>query len=271
MKDRMKLGHQAPKRYRYNRYFNYIVIRGDLHYCQSHDFVYNCVEEERKLYNAQPCRYTDYRYADTQHNYYKDCYLYWTRSRWNRDISLKSCIRRTLSCRNIPVGTIVDFTHDWYFAGKKIDLSYKFKIRKENQFDPKYEINAPRYFRNFDDKWAQELTEELRANGFIVGVSQSNTNFISNMISTAAAYSGEYIETSEELGQTAMAYGHGMMIGFSTARNNFMGYSNGCDNVLFDYFQEFDKWSRCLEISKDLCPKEIVKELLKPREDDTTN
>jgi hypothetical protein len=117
-----------------------------------------------------------------------------------------------------------------------------------------------------NDQWAQELTEELRANGFLVGVSQGNTNFLSNMISTAAAYTGKSIEPSEEEGQTAIAYGHGMKIGFSTGRNNFMGYSNGCDNVLYDYFQEFDKWSRCLEISKDLSPKEIVLELLKPRE-----
>jgi hypothetical protein len=47
-----------------------------------------------------------------------------------------------------------------------------------------------------------------------------------------------------------------------------MGYSNGCDNVLFDYFGEFDKWSRCNEISKDLSPKEIVRELLKPKKDE---
>jgi hypothetical protein len=57
-----------------------------------------------------------------------------------------------------------------------------------------------------------------------------------------------------------------MIIGFSTGRNNFMGYSCGCDSVLFDYFQEFDKWSGCNEINKDLSPKEIVEELLKPRE-----
>jgi hypothetical protein len=264
-----KIGHQAPKRWRYNRYFNYITIRGDLHYCASHDFVYNCEEEERKLYNAEPCHYTDGRYVDTMHNYYKDCHLYFSRSRWKRDITLKSCIRKTLKCRNIPVGTIVEFTRDWYFSDKKIDLRYCFKVKKENYFDPQYEINLARYSRNFDnDQWAQELTEELRANGFLVGVSKGNTNFISNMISTAAAYTGQHHEASQEEGQTAIAYGHGMKIGFSTGRDTFMGYSNGCDNVLFDYFQEFDKWSRCLEISKDLTPKEIVVELLKPREDE---
>lgn len=259
-----KIGHQAPKRYRYNRYFNYITIRGDLHYCQSHDFVYNCEEEERKLYNAEPCHYTDYRYGGSRHNYYKDCHLYFSRSKWGGkyELSLKACMRKVRQCRNIPVGTIVEFTHDWYFAGKKIDMNYRFKVRKENIFDPKYEINAPRYFRNFDnDKWAQELTNELRANGFIVGI-DGNTNFLSNMVSTAAAYTGKIIEPNEEEGQTAIAYGHGMIIGFSTGRNNFMGYSNGCDSVLFDFYGEFDKWSRCGEIPKNLSPKEIVINLL---------
>ena len=262
-----KLKHQAPKRWRYNHHFNYITIRGDLHYCQSHNFVYNCVEEERKLYNGEPCHYTDGRYSDSPHNYYKDCHLYWTRSRWNKDISLKSCIRRTLRCKNIPIGTIVDFTHDWYFAGKKIDMRYRFKVRKENPFDPQYEINLIRYSRNFDnDRWAQELTEELRANGFLVGVSPGNPNFLLNMVKTAAAYSGQSIEDDEEEeGQSAIAYGHGMKIGFSSGNNDFMGYSNGCDNVLFDYFEEFDKWSRCNEISKLLKPKDIVKSLLKSK------
>ena len=51
----------------------------NLHYCYSYDFVYNVKEEERKLYNAEPCRYTDGRFADTPHNYYKNTYLYWTR------------------------------------------------------------------------------------------------------------------------------------------------------------------------------------------------
>jgi len=140
MKEYNKLGHQAPKGWRINL-FNHITIDGDLHYCQSHDFVYNCEEEERKLYNAEPCYYTDSRYVNGKHNYYKDCYLFFSRTRWFKGLSLKSCIRRTLKCKNIPIGTVVEFTKDWYFSHKKINLGYYFKIRKENKFDPKYEIN----------------------------------------------------------------------------------------------------------------------------------
>ena len=43
----IKLGHQAPTGYRKNE-CHHINIKGDLHYCHSHDFVYNSHEEERK-------------------------------------------------------------------------------------------------------------------------------------------------------------------------------------------------------------------------------
>ena len=263
----IKLGHQAPKGYRGNK-FNSIEIEGDLHYCISHDFVYNCEEEERKLYNAEPCYYTDGRFADTMHNYFHNTKLYWTR--W-RDISLKACIRRTLQTKNIPVGTIVDFNKSWFYRGKRIDNSYKFKIRKFNPLDIKFEINLAKYKRNFNnDEFSQKLTDALRANGFIVGVSKGNTNFISGMLSTAAAYMGQRIEQEEENGQVAVAYGHGRIIGFSTGENSFQGYSNGCENILYDFHGEFNKWSQCIEIHKSAPINEIIKELTddKPRDDD---
>jgi len=269
-----KLGHQAPKNWKFNRYFNYIKIDGDLHYCYSHNFVYDCVEEERKLYNAEPCYYTDWRYGDGKHNFYKDCYLYHTRSRWGRryELSLKACMRVVNQCRNIPMGMIVDFQHDWYYTNKKgrpIPMSYRFKVRNENRFDPKYEINSPSYSRNFDDcEYSQKLTDALRANGFIVSVSKGNTDFIMGMIATATQYTtGKRGEDREAGGQIATAYGHGMKIGFSSGNNSYRGYSCGMKNILFDYFQEFNKWSQCYELSKDMTSEEIVKQLLAPRDE----
>ena len=270
-----KLGHQAPKHWKLNRYFHYVEISGDLHYCLSHNFVYNEVEEERKLYNAEACHYTDGRYYDGRHNYFKNCYLYFSRHNWGKKyaLSLKACMRIVEQTRNIPVGTIVDFKRDWYITRKSgyvVPMSYRYKVRKENTFDPKYEINEKRFSRDFDDdKWAQKLTDERRATGVIVAVSKGNPNFISSMIATAAAYTGKSMDVDDDEGQIATAWGHGMKIGFSTGDNTYRGYSNGRGNVLFDYFQEFNKWSQCYEISKDLTPKEIVAELLKPREDDT--
>ena len=268
-----KLGHQAPKGYVFNRYFHRIEIEGDLHYCASHDFVYDSVEEDRKLHNGEACYHTDARYWDGKHNYYKNCALYWVRSFWGKkyELSLKACMRFVEQCRNIPVGTIVRFEHDWYYTSKKskkpIRSDYYYKVRKENRFDPQYEINGKSWSRDFhSDEWAQELTAELRANGFLVSVSKGNPDFIFGMLNTASKYAGgKVIENRDDGGQIATAYGHGMRIGFSTGKDTYRGYGDGVDNVLFDYFQEFNKWSQCYHISKSLSPKEIVEELLKSK------
>jgi hypothetical protein len=218
------------------------------------------MKRKKKLYNGEACFYTDVRYTESRNNFYGSCYLYNTR--WY-DISLKSCIRKTLSCRNIPVGTVVEFRKSWYIPKKKIDLSYNFKIKKENLFEVKYEINDPRYFDNFKTcEFSKKLTDALRNNGFIVSVDSSNQNFISGMLSTAAAYKGNIAEPLNEEGETAIAYGHGLKIGFSSQRNTLYGYSYGEDNILFDKFGEFDKWSRCRQIRKNTPINEIIQILL---------
>jgi len=254
----IKLGHQAPRGYVENK-FNSIEIRGDFAYCLSDNFVYNIEEEQQKLYNAQPCYYTDERFYDTIHNYYKECFLYWERF---ESISLKSCIRRVLSCKNIPVGTIVVFKKSSYVEGKKIDLSFNFKVKKENKIKIDYEINYPGYFRNFTNcEFSKNLTNRLRENGFIVSV-RKNNSFLLNMINTASQATGSNKQVNTEIdGEVAVAYGYGKKIGFSSFENDFMGYSNGCKNVLFDRFGEFDKWSRCFEIEKTTPIQEIVNSL----------
>lgn len=255
----VKLGHQAPKGFR-DKNFNYIEIKGDYAYCKSHNFVYNTEEEERKLYDGLPCYYTDIRFNDSKTNFYKTAALHWTR--W-KTISLKACIRKVLKCKNIPLGTIVDFKKSWYVPGKRIDLSYKFKIRKENKLDIDFEINDPRYYTNFTTcEFSKELTNELRNKGFIVRVDSNNTNFISSMISTATSLSGKEYETTSEEGEIAIAYGHGLKIGFSSGNNTLYGYSNAKENILCSKFGEFDKWSYCSEIPKNGSVQEIIKMLL---------
>lgn len=258
-KIKTKLGHQAPKGIRIND-FNSVEIDGDFAYCKSHNFVYNKEIEEEKLYNGQPCYYTDIRFKDTRHNYYGNCMLHWTR--W-KDISLKSCIRKVSSCKNIPVGTIVDFKKSWYYVGKDIDNSYRFKVKKENKMDINFEINDPAYFENFTNcDFSKKLTQALRDNGFIVRV-EKNESFLGNMTNTAIAYSGSKdFQDTEIEGDIAIAYGYGKKIGFSSFENDFMGYYIGRKSVLWDKFGEFDKWSRCHEIPKDSSIKEII-EILK--------
>ncbi len=254
-----KIGHQAPKGIRINN-FNSIEIKGDLAYCESHNFVYNSEEEKDKLYDGLPCYYTDIRFKDGRNNFYKNCYIHWTR--W-QNVSLKKCIRKITKCKNIPLGTIVSLNKSWYYPNSKINNSYKFKVKNENKLDIKYEINNPKYTSNFTNcEFSQNLTNTLRENGFIVIV-ERNESFLGNMFNSAIAFTGQGdLKDTEIEGDIAIAYGHGKKIGFSSFKNDFQGYSNGCENILWDIRGEFDKWSRCREISKDASIDEIV-EILK--------
>jgi len=261
MEKEIKLGHQAPKGWRINE-CNSIEIKGDFAYCVSHNFVYNAEDEERKLYNAEPCYYTDARFVDSVHNYYKNCYLFWRRF---RPSSIKAAIRRTLACKGIPVGTIVSFNKSYYHPGKKFRNGYNFKIKKENPIDIKFEINGPGYSKNFKScTKSQNLVKALREAGFIVKVMEDNNNFISNMIATAAAYKGDKMEVTKETGQVAIAYGHGKKIGFSSHDNNLFGYGYGVESILWDRHGYFNKWSQCNEILKTTPIDEIVEILVKP-------
>ena len=255
------VGHQAPKGLRGDNRFSRVDIRGDFAYCVSHNFVYNPEVEEEKLYNAKPCYYTDGRYVDGRHNSYKDATLYWRRF---ENASLKKCCRMVRQCYNIPVGTIVDITTSWYWPTLKASPNYRYKVRKENKLAVEYEINLPGYTRNFVTcERSRILTDKLRAAGFLVKVSSANPDFIMGMIKTASAYVGNTeIADSNDPGESAVAYGFGKKIGFSSGNHPLYGYRAGELNILWDRFGEFDKWSRCAETPKTTDPDEVVKILI---------
>jgi len=235
------MGHLAPKGSRQNHRFNYIEIKG-YHYCKSHDFVFNPDEENKKLHQGQPCFYTDSRYEEGALNYYKVCRLYSKKSS-----SLKSFMRRISKCKNIPVGTSIMFDTGWYYAYKNVDTRYEYKVRKENTFDPNYKISHLSFYNNFQScEYSKNLVDVLRDNGFLVQVWNTNPHRI----------------YGEEEGEFAIAYGHDKRVGFSSHKNSFRGYQNGCNNILWEYCDHFDKWSRCGQIPKGTPTKEILKVLI---------
>ena len=78
-------------------------------------------------------------------------------------------------------------------ARKKIDTSYKFKVKKERKLEIKYEINKSEYFANFYDcEFSNKLTLKLREHGFIVAVYSDNPNFLMSMIQTAILYGSSW-------------------------------------------------------------------------------
>jgi len=256
-----KIGHHAPQNYIRNK-FNSIEIEGDFAYCKSHDFLYNPEIENKKLYDGLPCYYTDKRVFDGPFNFYNNTMIFWSR---RKSISLKACIRKTLRCDNIPKGTRVSFNKGYCYRGKNIDNSYSFKVKKETHNFFEYQINLPGYSNNFKTcEFSKRLTDVLRENGFIVNVTNGNANFLSSMVAHASSYIGKESVIDEEEGETAVAYGFGKKIGFSSKNNTLYGYSNACDNILWDNFGEFDKWSRCNEIPKTMDVTDIIK-ILKTR------
>jgi len=241
MKQKEKqLGFQAPKSSIEYRGFTTINIDG-LHYCKSHDFWFNDEEYDKLLHFGVACFYTDSRYKEGNHNYFKSGYLYFNR---RKPLSIKSALRRIRKTHNLPVGTIVEINHSHYGIGKKgsYSLAYNFKVKKENKLDLVYEVNKPSFSRNFsDDDKAKNLTDLLRANGFLVKVTYD----------------------VEDGGDYAIAYGHGFRVGYSSFDNTLFDYSYGMKSILYDKWDEFDKWSRCYEIPKTLDNQEILETILK--------
>jgi hypothetical protein len=250
--------------------FGLIHIDGDLHLCSGPDgdFVFNTEHETKKLYMGKPCVYTDTRF-DTEKNLnsYHSTYVYYSRrkfdslrrsSEWckpNRTprqwgklpISLKACIRKIRKVKGIPKGTVIEFANHWYYPGSKNVPAYVYIHNgKDSEYEPNYQINEATFNNNFtEDVWAIELTDKLRAAGFLVQVYNENPGLIYGV--------------SE--GEMAVAYGFNKKIGFSTGNNDFRGYHIGCDHVLYDYYNCFDKWSKALIIKKTTPIDEIVRQL----------
>jgi len=251
MEKNKKMGFQAQKGNRVKR-FNYIHINGDLHYCESHNFMYNSDEESKKLHNGEACYYTDNRFYDGDFNYFKSTYLHFSRyskTMYGKSISLKAALRKVKNCKGIPKNTIVEFNQDWHIG--KQDHSYLYKNKEYHPVNINYEVNSISFHDNFKcDEKMKSMVDLLRKNGFLVAVYNTNPGYL----------------IGENPGEFAIAYGHGKRVGFSSNNDTFRGYSNGEDNVLWDKYGEFDKWSRCYEIPKQNTINEILMKLINDEE-----
>lgn len=257
-----KRGHQAPVGWRINE-FNSIEFEPDFAYCDKYNFAFDKHKEMMKLYLGLPCFHTDVRY--NTYDPFRGSVLYYKRYDY---LSLKACIRRTMRCKGLPKGTIVKFNKGFHHRNSKVDNSYKFVVKKENPIDIKYELNDPELYNNFSTcKFSRELTNALRQNGFLVFV-EPNKSFLISMLNVGAEANGSELIPNIIEGEVATAFGHGKKIGFSSYNNDLYGYTLGEDNILWDRFGEFDKWSRCETIPKTTSVQEIINILIKPNEDE---
>lgn len=227
----LKLGHQAPSGWRVNK-CNEIELPLNLVYNLTYNFVYDKKEENRKLYNAQPCVYTDIRF-DTE---FENNNLHHLKQ---GPISIKAAIRKTLRCKGIPKGTLVQFSKSYYFPKYDIDNSYLFKVRKKNPNNIQYQISDPSFFNNFTTcNRSYEVVNALRNNGFLVQILTKNGVEI------------------------AFAYGYGKMVGFSVGNEPDNCYGLSSSNILWCNYGEFDKWNHCNPIPKSSSNEEILSILL---------
>jgi len=257
------MGYQAPPNRRMDYGFMSVEVQGDFMYCKSHKLWYNEQEQNKLLYEGKACIYTDLRFEDG-FNYFKTGVLHIgrrTRGKNGKPLTLKSAIRRFNKTFNLPVGTVVNVEHNCYIPRnrrrkKSVDhsLGYKFKVKKFRALPVDFQINDPAFEANFksDDK-AKDLTDLLRANGFLVQV-----YYVPEEKYTYSPDGG-----SEPEHEFALAYGHGLRIGFASEHGSVYSYSDGYKNLLFDYWEWFDKWSRCELISKTTPNQEILDILLK--------
>ena len=251
-----QLGFQEPKGRR-NKYFNEIQINWhqfekdfmededynnlyEPHYSKKGNFIYDSKLQNKLLHLGIPCHYTDNRYS--QDDFYGEAKIFWQR---RNPITLKACIRKINKVRNIPTGTIVNFNSGFYYPKKYMNVSsdFKFKVKKTSVFDPEYQINKPEYKAEIlSCERTKLLVEKLRFHGFIVAV-----------------YPERWCKYGERMDpEYVIAYGHGKRVGISVGNEAYMGYGLGCDNILWDYWDEFNKWSQCNEIPKTTDIKEII-------------
>lgn len=251
------MGHLSPKGSR-QKWFNFVRVKG-LHYCKSHNFFFDPTVEERKLYDGKPCIYTDQRFVLGNNNSFGEGLMVYSRK---YAFSLKSLIRKVRRAY-IPSGTEVEFGTSWYYTAKNVDTRYIFKVRNGRQMPAyDYEINKPKYTSLFsEDVWANELVSALRKNGFIIAV-YPNYSHLASMVNAVIRQGQPDIINGEIGGEYAIAHGFGKTIGFSSGSDTLRGYTDGQDNILWDWFGEFDKWSRCKRIPKTT-PIDAILEILK--------
>lgn len=227
----LKFGHQAPKGWRVNK-CNEIELPLNLVYNPTHNLVYDKKEENRKLYSAQPCVYTD-AWFDTEFEHNKLHHLK------QEPISIKTAIRKTLRCKGIPKGTIVQFSKFYYFPGYDIDNSYLFKVTKENPNNIQYQVSDPSFFNNFTTcQKSYKLVSALRDKGFLVKV------------------------ITKKGVEMAFGYGYGKMVGFSGGSEPDGYYGLSSSSILWCNYGEFDKWSHCNAIPKFTSSEDILGVLL---------
>lgn len=234
----MKVKFHIPKHGRFTRYFRWMQPSEQLDISVTKNgYIYNRHEQEKLLHYGKPCIYTD--------------------SRFNIDSfgiihakTLKAAIRKCRKLVNLTDKPVEFYLLNKYGPARRNGTSFDVTLKSKPSKKVIEFINddkAPDLSLLTDTK-VKEITQALLDNGFFVNI-YKNTCFL----------------VGTEIGGCQItAYGHGRRVGISEFDNTFRGYGNGKSEILWDYYDQFDKWSRCNEISKNTDIKDIINELTEP-------
>lgn len=190
------------------------------------------VQQDKLLHNGEACFYTDPRFESTT---YQE--LLW----WRRPKSLKTAFRKLQRSKGLSVGVKVNITNKYYSSRGSYTRTWTCK--KATKL-PTFQIGGGFLNQATSNDWFNELVSLLRRSGFLVAV-HNNVDFL----------------IGEHPGQIAVAYGFGKRVGFSS-EGTFRGYGQGVESILWDWREEFDKWSRCNKILKTSSFEDILKTLI---------
>lgn len=212
------------------------------HWCKSHQFWFDDEKETKKLYNGIPNIFTDNSFdAEGFGNFYKKGCIFFGKRFQKKGTSILKAVRSVIKNRvGLDEHDEITIENRFYLdlkeeTGKNYSFAVNVKIHPNHVIQPSvdYEVNGSYLtIPNSKDESFNERVLFLRENGFLCSVFEDldySTNKCHN---------------------SCIAYGMNTKIGFSDFDNDLLGYHYGKEDILFDKYGCFDKWSRAENLSK---------------------
>jgi hypothetical protein len=199
-------------------------------------------EQEELLYNGKPCIYTDNNYSTEYNEYNYNINITKKRS----GVSLKTVMRKINKYKNLTNETILlKIRNANYFPRLKMDLGVIFKMKPTNDI---VTFNKSKIFTDtsiIKDGKIKEIIDILIKLDFNIFKEEFDEN-----------YDGTVIK------DIFVVYGANRKIGITQFDDTIYGYTDAMENILYDDYDEFDKWSRCKKIPKSNSVNDIINEII---------
>lgn len=222
----------------HNRQIMFDDVYGSLFFAKKGKIVFDSFEQRKLLAQGLPCIYTDTRFGN-----FDTCYFAGKRK--------KTIIRNmnkftSLYKINVPI----------LFQNKYVRFKGLQYTVKPNTCDVVFKNDMNIDVNILKDEWLKNIASDFLNNGFTV-LHKPNNQYVYND-------ENDYKKGYKTIKSDAIiAYGHGKRIGVSSKGEDLFGYSCGSENILVEYDINFDKWSKCWEVSKEKSNSDIIKEIIK--------